>query len=148
MDRPIKNDKVREELEYLARDLDPEEFLSKLPKEITLIEPSFPNVSCEQYVIGTSGFRHSIIAMYPKLDSLKAGDLALYDNEDLTVHIGRIQEDGYVISKWGTGGPVLKHPVDMVPISYGCCVFFRRISEEKLNEMKGKDILQLFCRKG
>jgi hypothetical protein len=145
MDRAIEYDaQVRRQLDYLAKELDPSEFTKRIPRPIKVVEPPFPDVGCEQYVIGTNGFRHSIAAIYPKLDSLRAGDIALYWDEDRgTVHVGRIQEDGSVVSKWGDGGPVLRHPVAMVPSSYGSWVFFRRIPEEELCNLKGKDISDL-----
>jgi len=145
MDRAIQCDaKVRKQLDYLARESDSGEFTRRIPEPISLVEPPSPDVSCEQYALGTNGFRHSIAAIYPKLDSLKEGDIVLYWEEDRgTVHVGRMHEDGSVISKWGNGGPVLKHPIDMVPTSYGEWVFFRRIPEQELHDLKGKDISDL-----
>jgi len=145
MDREIQYDaKAREELQRLALELAPTEFIKRLPEGIELVEPPFPGVSCEEYAVGTTGFRHCIAALYPKLDELAAGDFALYyDDDHGTVHVGRIQEDGLVVSKWGNDGPVLRHPVDMVPEDYGWFVFFRRIPEEKLQQLKGKSIRDL-----
>jgi len=145
MDRAIQYDaQVRRELEHLAKEFDSSEFTRRIPDQIKLVVPPFTDVSCEQYAIGTNGLRHSIAALYPKLDSLKVGDIALYWDEDRgTVHVGRIQEDGSVESKWGNGGPVLKHPIDMVPSSYGSHVFFRRIPEEELHELEGKSLSDL-----
>lgn len=115
MDRAIQYDaQVRRELGYLAKEFDSPEFTRRIPELIKLVKPPFTDVSCEQYAIGTNGLRHSIAALYPKLDSLKAGDIALYWDEDRgTVHIGRIQEDCSVESKWGNGGPVL---MDCTPL--------------------------------
>ena len=145
MDRAIQYDaQVRKKLHYLAREFDSGEFTRRIPEPISLVEPPFSGVSCEQYAIGTNGLRHSIAALYPKLDSLKAGDIALYWDEDRgTVHVGRLQEDGSVVSKWGNGGPVLKHPIDMVPSCYGSHVFFRRIPEQELYDLKGKNLSDL-----
>lgn len=145
MDRAIEYDsRVRRELEYLVSELDPVEFTKRLPEGIKVVEPPFHDVSCEQYAISTDGFRHSIAALYPKLGSLEAGDLALYyDEERGTVHVGRIQEDGSVVSKWGNCGPVLKHPIDMVPSSYGSWIFFRRIPEKDLRDLRGKSIVDM-----
>ena len=145
MDRAIKYDaQVRNQLDYLANELGTTEFIKRIPEPIRVVEPPFPHVSCEQYAIGTNGLRHSIAAIYPKLDSLLAGDIALYWDEDRgTVHVGRMQEDGSVVSKWGNGGPVLRHPLDMVPSSYGSYVFFRRIPEEELHDLKGKGLSDL-----
>ena len=145
MDRAIQYDaQVRRELEHLVKDSDSSEFTRRISEPIKLVEPPFTDVSCEQYAIGTNGLRHSIAALYPKLDSLKAGDIALYwDEGSGTVHVGRVQEDGSVVSKWGNGGPVLKHPIDMVRSSYGSHVFFRRIPEEELHALEGKDLSDL-----
>lgn len=143
MDRGISNSRLRVELEALT-ELDSQRFIENLPAGIVLVRPVFSGVDCEGYAIGTKGFRHSIAALYPRLDSLQKGDIVLYYREDRgTVHVGRLQEDGMVESKWGRSGPVLRHPIDMVPLSYGDRVFFRRISEEELNDLKGKSLFDL-----
>lgn len=142
MDRDIKDSKRREELSILTAELSAQEFVNNLPDYLKLIEFPQGNISCENYAIETDGARYSLSAKYPKLKELKEGDLALYyAYEGGTVHVGRIQSDGSVTSKWGNNGAVLKHKIDDVPYEYGYYVFFRRVPDEDLQKMKNQENL-------
>lgn len=58
-------------------------------------------------------------------DDLRRGDLALYYDRGHFMHVGLIQPDGRIVSKWGSGA-ILIHPVDIVPSRYGDEVRFYR----------------------
>ena len=84
-----------------------------LPDSVVAIGPSTPEYQCNDYALGSL----SILAIddYPLRngDTPKAGDIVVYESslpvEDFRpTHVGVLQEDGTVISKWGSL-PLMKH---------------------------------------
>lgn len=115
-----------------------------LPREISvLISPDLRklNEDCERFAINSitldehASFRH--INDFSNVHDPKEGDLVIYmDNRSplyKAKHVGIYQKDGSVISKWGWGGPVLKHPIFFVPTSYGNSIIFSRFKNRGEN---------------
>jgi hypothetical protein len=74
---------------------------------------------------------------YQIVDKPTAGDIAAYthappdfikEDRGKFYHFGVVEPDGRILSKF-TQGPVVKHPVDTVPVSYGRAVYFMRKSD-------------------
>lgn len=130
------NAEIRKQIDDVVSRFGPHGFIDHLPPEITLVQSANDIADCEKYGIGTAGWRHLLLGMFPDVETPIERDTVLYYSEAYGVnHVGRYQKDGKVISKWGTGGPVLKHPIDFVPTIYGDTVFFRRISSEDLQSL-------------
>ncbi len=128
---------IREKIDEAIETLGPSEVIKGLPEEIALVEPAHSGCSCERYALGTNGLLDFLSGIFPNIDDPKAGDMILYYREGRgCVHIGILQEDGTVTSKWGKSGPVLNHPWDHVPNRYGDAVIYRRISQETVKELK------------
>lgn len=70
----------------------------------------FPNMRYEDVV---SRFKRSTSLRGPIV-----GAIAFYVAEGRIVHVGKVIEDGNIISKWGAGN-VYKHRPDLVPARYG-----------------------------
>ena len=135
-----RNIEERKRLDELAEENGITKFVDYLPPEIILIEPPTPDKDCEEYALGTVGIRNYLPYLFQEIDKPQEGDIVLYKNPgEGIVHIGRYQKDGSVISKWNTDGPVLKHPLDLVPLSYGTTVIFQRIPESKLEMLRKPD---------
>lgn len=129
----------------------PEQFVKNtkylLPKELEILaDPpaETANYNCFIYALGlhddqsliteTGGFIYDTLIKQlikewalEKTTHPEAGDLVVYQDkanypEHLT-HIGVLQSDGSVISKWAWG-PLIKHALFDVPASYGNDVFY------------------------
>jgi len=131
---------VRESIDKVMEEFDAVGFVDHLPKEITLVEPAYDNCDCEDYALGTrGGFMRLLPFLFPEIVDPKTGDRVLYCN-GCPEHMGTLQEDETVTSKWGEGGPVLNHPLDYVPNAYGETVIFRRISQEDVQRLMNGEL--------
>jgi len=129
----------RRELEEKTQSMP--KLLKHLPSGVELVTPPYQGQNCETYALGTSGIRNVLSGLYADISNPQEGDIVLYHSEENgVVHVGIYQKDGTVMSKWGNMGPVLRHPVDHVPSSYGDTVMFRRIPKKDLEDMRGKDV--------
>ncbi len=125
---------LRKSLERLVRPIvraqDISLVLNDLPVECEVIEPPTMGTDCEFYVFHKKGVvgkfaRNSPVILKPELE-----DVVIYASDDLIKHVGVMSENEQVISKWGMFGPVIRHPLEMVPASYGDGVCFRRREKE------------------
>ncbi|MBM2821219.1 MAG: hypothetical protein HW405_979 [Candidatus Berkelbacteria bacterium] len=95
---------------------------------------------CEDYIFHKNGIMAWLPDKLPEITDPKKGDIVFYFSEGKygksVNHVGKYDGDGHVISKWGEGGPVLKHPIHFVPTLYGDAVLFRRISEGQIEEFQ------------
>jgi len=54
-------------------------------------------------------------------------------------HIGIVQKDGKIVSKWGDDGPIVRHPLWAIPECYGNRVRFSRMpSREEVLRLRKK----------
>ncbi len=108
------------------------EFITHLPHTCRLVDWGDPGIDCEEFIFGTRGTRMAIMHMFPAIRDPKPGDAAFYCNTPYDVpHVGRLEEDGLVISKWGNG-PIIRHPLDVVPVTFGELVCFRRANRRRM----------------
>ncbi|MBN1896131.1 MAG: hypothetical protein JW789_00200 [Candidatus Aenigmarchaeota archaeon] len=93
-----------------------------LPDSVAAIGPSTPGYQCNDYALGSL----SILAIdeyaLKEGDTPKAGDIVVYESslplENFRpTHVGVLQEDGTVISKWGSL-PLMKHEKSAVVEEY------------------------------
>lgn len=54
-----------------------------------------------------------------KIEEKSYGTIILYRQDNELIHMGRVQVDGNVVSKWGVKGHLWRHRIDEVPSSYG-----------------------------
>lgn len=74
---------------------------------------------------------------------LTEGDaIILYFNDDNPSHAGIIETEEIVISKWGNGN-IYRHPIDEVPITYGCKQVNYKYSSETSLLVHFKEYLRL-----
>ena len=130
-----KTGRIRDKIDE-AMDLGPIGMVDELPDCITLLEEAHEGRNCEEFALGRKGIMSLLSIEFPSIDDPQAGDIVLYYNQrDGYVHIGVLQEDGTVTSKWGKGGPVLNHPWDHVPTRYGETITYRRVSKEDVKDL-------------
>jgi hypothetical protein len=95
---------------------------------------------CEDFILHKNGVIDSLLDSFPEVDDPEKGDIVLYvlisKYGKSVQHIGKYDESGCVISRWGEGGPVLRHPALFVPTDFGNSVLFRRISEKAIREFQ------------
>jgi len=54
-------------------------------------------------------------------------------------HIGIVQKDGKIVSKWGDNGPIVRHPLWAIPECYGNIARFSRMpNREEILRLKRK----------
>ena len=120
----------RDQLGKKIAELSLDEFINQLPYGVTLVDFPYYEKSCESYALGNNGkLKDEIFDHFCRVNEgkEKEGDIVVYtDHFGDVQHVGIYEKDGMVISKWGETGPVLKHPVGLVPKSYGEIVFFLR----------------------
>ena len=116
----------------------PKDWPDFLPPEIQIISTTNSGaflVDCEFFALKTIGIMKRLQSIFPNsiVQSPQTGDIIVYFKKDQpeATHVGRYQEDGKIISKWGLG-PVVKHEIDHVPSMYGNTVLFFKISDEEL----------------
>ncbi len=107
----------------------------KIVKRVTPVSNK-PCIDCCTYW-GFPGGHILMPRLYSPIDSPKKGDYVTYwlsRRRDFS-HIGVLQEDGRVISKWAEGS-VFNHPIEEVPLGYGNrAYFFEFIPPQKLTEI-------------
>ena len=85
------------------------------------------SLSCSEYVLGCLAHRAGFPDSFRTVQNPRKGDLVLYtDVEGTLLHLGKYLGGNRVESKWGPGGSVFAHPIDMVPSSWGNKVLFYR----------------------
>ena len=132
---------IRREIDRVTQTLSPDRFVEQLPDGVTLIEPAHSRYDCEGYALGTRGIRRLLSGLFPNINAPTTGDLVLYHSENGGCkHVGVLEADGTVTSKWGKDGPVLNHPWDYVPNNYGEKVIFRRISPEERKRLQNAEL--------
>jgi hypothetical protein len=98
-------------------------------KGASLVCSAYNGQDCTSYALGRKR-ANPLLKKFPEIDDPQEGDIALYcikmQERLYPLHVGIYQKDGTIVSKWGIHGPVLKHPIDSVPILYGSTVHFRR----------------------
>jgi hypothetical protein len=124
-------DKIRKEMQIRVDEESAENFSRNLPEDIELVEPPSKKTDCEMYV---TGLEESYgILLFDGCDRVAwdeelPGDIVLYmedSNGTLTrEHAGFYEGDNIVRSKWGRDGPVLRHPLEVVPLSFGSIALF------------------------
>ncbi len=92
--------------------------------------------ACTDYIIGhgvdAQAFHDDMLANFTETEKPTPGAYALYTQFGLIPkHIGRVTDNGTVISKWGQGGHVYEHKPLMVPLSYGDTITY--YSSPKIN---------------
>jgi hypothetical protein len=100
---------------------------------IARVETRPDGEDCKRYLFGMSWTPELEVRLHTTYrfvditcESLRRGDIAEYWIDGTVKHVGRIAPDGDVISKWGKGGHVYKHPLFMIPNKYGNTVTFLR----------------------
>jgi len=132
----------RKRLDDIAEEHGVSDFIDYLPSEIELIESARLDKDCGEYALITPEVRNYLPHLFPEIEEPEEGDFVLYySKEEGILHVGIYQGDGSVISKWGTNGPVLEHPIDLVPLSYGESYLFLRIPERKLEMLRKPDAI-------
>ncbi len=135
----------------------PYDWWRRLPSEITVLASPELNPrpkgnmtiiifgqDCESYALGRNGIMSNLPLWFSEITDPRQGDIALYERKTSVQgvtdfpHVGICQEDGSVISRWGGGGPILKHPMNFVPTCYGDKVHFFRLTEEQLKKCSFK----------
>lgn len=143
---------VRKEIDAVTNSRHPSNWIKHLPPEITQLNPPLnrPNPDsngtyrlgndCEEYALGKIGIMGFLPDWFPEVEIPTRNDIVLYSMKttynEIATHVGRYQEDGSVISRWGVEGPVFRHPIHFVPTDYGNIVRFFRISEEQIKEIE------------
>lgn len=123
-----------------------------LPSEIKILEDvpiEENNYNCFVYVLGLQNnprflgnknweFTRHLGKLFDEMIQKKIlksiektlGALILYRTEDNTIsHVGILEKENLVVSKW-SWGPLLKHKIQDVPISYGVKNEFYLITED------------------
>jgi hypothetical protein len=119
----IANTEERRRLSNMSLD----DFTNELPECIRVIEAPSKETSCELYLLGTR-LRNGLYDLLQQVleGEQKEGDIVIYaDHFGDVQHVGKYIGEGRVISKWGIG-PVLEHPIEYVPSSYGEIITFLR----------------------
>ena len=123
---------------------EPERAIELLSSSMTIVERVTPasnktGIDCLTY-LGYLGPPEGHILMprlYSPTTSPKKGDYVTYylsRRKDFS-HIGVLQEERRVTSKWGEGS-VFDHPIEEVPLGYGnSAYFFEFIPPQKLTEI-------------
>jgi len=75
---------------------------------------------------------------YSVVEEPQPGDLVIYHDGSKDVHYGIWNQNGKVVSKWGMGGEVYEHPLNLVLKDYGTHVSFHRkpVYQETLQALK------------
>ncbi|MBU1046383.1 hypothetical protein KKH36_01210 [Patescibacteria group bacterium] len=136
--------------------------LNILPKEIEVLEnpPEYDNnYNCFLYALGLSnnqeiikdskGFIYDSFLLklleekeLEYIDNPQIGDWIIYRDlekyPELISHIGVINDNNKIISKWAWG-PLVKHNIFDVPRSYGDDIYYiKSISEDKAKQLYSK----------
>ncbi len=89
---------------------------------------------CPKAIFANTEFLKFLIDKNYLLPSNKESDkkLIIYSDKNNIKHIGRLIEEGSVLSKWGTGH-LYKHPIFEIPSNYGNDVkYFLAINKENV----------------
>ena len=120
----------RVKLKELMDGKTPEEFFANLPPELEPVVPPSPDIDCIMYALGTKEhLGNDVYDMCEEVEQGKEqpGDFVAYASMHGDIrHFGIYLGDNMVLSKWGAGGPVLRHPIDQVPSPWGLYVEFLR----------------------
>jgi hypothetical protein len=107
-------------------------FPAEFPGEVSFEKgPDYSDLDCIDYALGIKYPRNkgvNRLLILPDTVEPKKGDIVLYLNNEKDSeiwHAGRVQEDGKIISKFGSGGPLFRHPVTHVPTHYGNFAVFK-----------------------
>ena len=112
-------------------------------EELEIVESkSDKNTDCFSYAFGVKNAHPSLIhKVNEQVDfnyEPEFGDHIWYFSGITPVHIGFIEEDGRVKSQWGNG-PVLKHHIWKVPLSYGSRVkYAQKPNEEVIADLENR----------
>jgi len=130
------NSNTRNELEILLKNpdfLSEERYMLSIPKKYKedLRIKDHPDNKCHCFCYtlkSKSANKHSILNLIGNTELIKkikpgniiANDIVLYFSKNIRepLHIGRIIDKNLVESKWNLG-PVLEHPIWLVPTSFG-----------------------------
>lgn len=86
--------------------------------------------ACSEYVFGEEharGITPKVISTWERTIPIEGAIAVYFDKGNRVQHVGRVAEDGDIVSKWGEGGHVFKHKPALVPTSYGVRVeYFRK----------------------
>lgn len=122
---------LRAELEILVSGKSPREFYRLLPAAIGRAEPPRKGRGGAAYAFSAEGYKDdcAIFSNFVPVNKSfsRPGDIVAYFGRDAQLaHAGIYEGDGTIRSKWGENGPVLRHLVEMVPLSYGVTYSFLR----------------------
>lgn len=125
---PLTSERIKlQRVMDVAMDLrDIDVFIENLPSDCRVLEPAFFDTDCEGYVFDRKGVVQRFAEKSPVVLTPESEDVALYYLGEEMRHIGVLAEGGMVDSKWGTFGPLLRHPLEFIPPDYGSAVCFRR----------------------
>jgi hypothetical protein len=102
----------------------PEKFIDQVTNipDIDLVQPRSEHGNCFSYALDRKYVGlNTVLELILKRDFCyepKEGDHAWYFSTQSPTHIGLVEKDGRIKSKWGNG-PILLHPVWKIPLSYG-----------------------------
>lgn len=102
--------------------------IARIPS-ITLVAPASSRPqgeNCFAYLATQTGLSiASIIEGRGQRSPGSGGDLAHYHWQGTLTHVGYVEHNGLVVSKWGSDGHVFEHPPLLVPPSYGRPTYVR-----------------------
>lgn len=104
--------------------------VKSLPPECEVLQPPTFGTDCEYYVFGEKNVLGRFARSSPVILKPEPQDVVVYADGDRIKHVGVLTEEYKVVSKWGMWGPVMRHPLELVPESYGDGVCFRRRGSE------------------
>lgn len=121
-----------------------ENFLSSLPSDMVRIyelNSGRKNSNCMGYVMSADREVrphefYSFLASYQEIPPSQArpGDIIVYTKSGYPQHAGFYIGNGWVRSKWSTGGPVLEHRLDFIPTPWEGTVTFYGYAPENINQ--------------
>jgi hypothetical protein len=121
-----------------------ENFLSPLPSDMVRIyelHPRQKNSNCMGYVMSVDREVkpkefYSFLASYQEIppSQVRPGDIIVYTKSGYPQHTGFYIGNGWVRSKWFTGGPVLEHRLEFIPTQWEGTVTFYRYAPEEINQ--------------